>query len=141
MSTSENKPAPLSVVSPDPEVSAKPKRRKFSAAFKLRILREVEELKGTGEIGAFLRSEGLYHAQLTHWRQLLAEGGPEALEPKKRGRAPKPQEQKENESQMRQLKRENEALRKKLAQAEAIIDVQKKVAALLSMTPTPGNSE
>ena len=42
---------------------------------------------------------------------------------------------------MHKLERENEALRKKLAQAEAIIDVQKKVAALLSMTPTPGNSE
>lgn len=49
---------------PDPEVVARPKRRRFTAEYKLRILREADRCKGAGEIGALLRREGLYSS---HW--------------------------------------------------------------------------
>ena len=54
---------------PDPAVEAKPMRRRFTAEYKLRILREVERAKESGEVGAILRREGLYSSHLTHWRQ------------------------------------------------------------------------
>ena len=53
---------------PDPAVEAKPKRRRFTAEYKLRLLREVERAKGAGEVGAILRREGLYSSHLVTWR-------------------------------------------------------------------------
>lgn len=68
-------------VVPDPEVPEKAVRRKFTAAYKLRILKEVENCTGKGEIGALLRREGLYSSSLTSWRRQVHQG----LIPKKRG--------------------------------------------------------
>lgn len=117
---------------PDPEVPEKPVRRKFSAEYKLRILEEADKLEGTGGIGALLRREGLYSSHLATWRRNRTEGTLGALSPKKRG--PKP-EKNPLADQVARLERENERLKKKLAQAETIIDVQKKVSGLLGMTP------
>ena len=54
---------------PDPTVEAKPTRRRFSAEYKLRLLREVARAREPGEVGAILRREGLYSSQLTQWRR------------------------------------------------------------------------
>jgi transposase-like protein len=69
----------------DPEVKAKPERRKFSAEYKRRILEEADACTEAGQIGALLRREGLYSSNLVHWRKLRAEGALKALTPKKRG--------------------------------------------------------
>ena len=114
---------------PDPEVTAKAKRRRFTADYKLRILREADSLADTGGIGEMLRREGLHSSHLTTWRGARERGELDGLTPKKRGRKPTPGRKVVDEN--RRLAREVDRLRKQLAQAEAIIDVQKKVASLL----------
>lgn len=111
------------------EVLERPKRRRFSASYKLKIVSEADRLSGTGEIGSFLRREGLYASQLAKWRKLRDEGALSGLSKKKRGpKVAKPNPLAgENES----LRRENKRLLKKLQKAEMLIDLQKKVAALL----------
>ena len=108
---------------PDPEVSAKPVRRKFSAEYKRRILQEAARCK-PGEIGALLRREGLYSSHLAKWRRQVEKAETEALSAKKRGRKPQPPNPLAR--RVAELERENERLHQKLAQAEAIIEVQKK---------------
>lgn len=112
-------------VVPDPEVPEKIVRRKFTAAYKLRILKEAESCTIQGQIGALLRREGLYSSNLTSWRRQVNQG----LIPKKRG----PVTQKADPHIRRniELERENARLAHKLKQAELIIEVQKKVAELL----------
>src|SRR3972149_1844889 len=76
---------PAGASAPDPEVEAKPKRRKFSAAYRLRILEEADRCQESGEIGRLLRREGLYSSHLTSWRRARHQGSLAALAPKKRG--------------------------------------------------------
>jgi transposase-like protein len=121
---------------PDPEVAPKAKRRRFSAEYKLRILREAEACSRPGEIGALLRREGLYSSLLSDWRRQREAGALEGLRPRKRGRKPAPEKQRVTE-----LERENARLRHRLEQAEAIIDVQKKLARILEDLPRDGESE
>jgi len=112
---------------PDPEVVEKPKRRRFSAKYKLRILQETDERMARGEnIGELLRREGLYYSILGKWRKERDGGQINALAPKKRGRKPSEESKlvKENEK----LKHELERANKKLKQAEFIIDFQKKIS-------------
>jgi len=132
--------APLRPVSPpDPEVPEKAVRRQFSAKYKLRILKEADGCKKDGELGEMLRREGLYSSHLSTWRKQLEKGSLKALSGKKRGRKKKkdPKSRREKE-----LERENRKLRRKLEQAETIIEIQKKVAALLGIElDTPGSEE
>jgi len=114
---------------PNPEVVAKAKRRIYTAEYKQRILEEAEAAATTrGALGALLRREGLYSSLLATWRRERASGIREALTPQQRGPKSKrnPLEE-ENQKLRRQLGQLTEKLRK----AEIIIDVQKKVAALL----------
>ena len=67
------------------EVVPRAKRRRFTAAEKLRVLRLADECKQSGEIGALLRREGLYSSHLMTWRLARAAGELDALTPKKRG--------------------------------------------------------
>ena len=122
--TAENRKPDIRAV-PDPEVTEKAVRRKFTAAFKLRILKEAEACTKQGQLGALLRREGLYYSNLTLWRRQINQG----LIPKKRG--PLPQRPDPNVRRIAELERENAKLTHKLKQAELIIDVQKKVADLL----------
>ena len=115
----------------DPEVLEKPKRRRFTATEKLRILERADACTREGEIGALLRSEGLYSSNLSNWRRQRDSGALAGLAPHKRG--PKPDPTNEQTKQMVELKRENERLRERLAQAETIIEVQKKVSSLLGI--------
>jgi transposase-like protein len=104
----------------DPEVNAKPDRRKFSAEYKQRILAEADACTEAGQIGALLRREGLYSSNLTHWRQQRSEGSLKALSPKKRGPKPDPLA-----SENATLRRRIERLEAELKRAETIIEVQK----------------
>lgn len=124
----------------DPEVSSKAKRRHFTAKYKLRILQEADACeRGSGELGALLRREGLYSSHLSNWRRQRELGELEGLTPKKRGRKAKPQDP--MAARVRELKRENERLQKRLSQAETIIDVQKKVSRLLGIEPDTTESD
>lgn len=115
---------------PDPEVSSKPVRRKFTAEYKLRILAEADNCTKPGEIGALLRREGLYTSHLTQWRRKRRDGSLGALTDAKRG--PKPGRN-PLAGEVARLEREVERLKRKLDQAETIIDVQKKVSGLLGI--------
>jgi transposase-like protein len=89
---SENTNGKVKEGPPKTEVVAKPQRRRFSAAEKLRILREVDACQGTGEIGALLRREGIYSSYLTTtWRKLREAGELDGLSSHKREPKPNPQ--------------------------------------------------
>ncbi len=109
----------------------KARRRRFSGAYKLRILQAVEVCSEPGEIGALLRREGLYSSHLSKWRRQRDAGALEGLRPKKRGRKARPVDP--QAKRVAQLERENERLRRKLEQAETIIEVQKKLSRILGM--------
>ena len=68
---------------PDDEL-AKPKRRNFSAAYKLAILKQYEALDDPGAKGAFLRREGLYSSHIVEWRRARDAGALAELAPKVR---------------------------------------------------------
>lgn len=122
---------------PDPEVPSRPRRRRFSAAFKRRVLEETDQLREPGETGAYLRREGLYSSTLCRWRAQRDRGLLDALAPRKRG--PKPSPRSPEHARIAELERENESLRARLRQADLIIEVQKKVAALLDPDSAPKN--
>ena len=136
MSKSPKKPALAPV--PDPEVSERPQRRRFTATYKLAILRELDACKKPGETGAVLRREGLYSSHISDWRRARRAGELRGLAARKSGRPAKPRNplQPENE----RLARENERLREELRKAAVIIDVQKKLSTLLGVSQ-PENDE
>jgi transposase-like protein len=125
----ENSNGSIKEVMPNTEVVAKAKRKRFTAAEKLRILREVEACHGSGEIGALLRREGIYSSYLTTWRRQREAGELDGLAPRKRGPKPDPQA-----IELTKLRRENARLQDRLEQAEFIIDFQKKVAQMFGRT-------
>ena len=114
---------------PDPEVVADPKRRSFTAEYKQRILAEADAAAAQpGAIGALLRREGLYSSHLTTWRRDRVAGILNGLTPHKRGPKSKRNPQ---EEELEKLRRENQRLTEELRKAEIVIDVQKKIGALL----------
>lgn len=116
---------------PDPEVTALPKRRRFSAGYKRRILRAAAVCKAPGEVGALLRREGLYSSHLTHWRRELEALEETALGAKRRG--PKPDAAKAESRRIEALERDVARLRQQLERAEQIIAAQKKLCDLLGL--------
>ena len=114
---------------PDPEVPEVPPRRQFTAEYKERIVREAEKCTEPGQIGALLRREGLYSSQLSAWRKKYRKGIRKALQAQKRGRK---QTKDPLKIECEKLRRQNKALQKRLEQAEAIIEIQKKVSAMLT---------
>lgn len=114
---------------PDPETPEKATRRKFTTAYKLKILAQLDHAS-EGQIGAIQRREGLYSSVVSTWRRQRENGTLATVAPKKRGRKPtKDPKDKENE----QLRRRVAQLEHKLETAELIIDVQKKVSQLLGI--------
>jgi transposase-like protein len=111
------------------EVAPKALRRSFALGYKRRIVAMAAGLPA-GEIGAMLRREGLYSSHLTFWRRQLSALDARTPEPK-RGRKVDPA--RPQKLQVERLERENARLAKRLAQAEAIIDAQKKLCALLGL--------
>ncbi len=114
---------------PDPEVTERAKRRRFTAEYKLRVLREADACKGDGDLGALLRREGLYSSHLATWRRQRDEIAKTGLKAQKRG--PK---SKADDPRVKQLERENARLKRRLEEAETIIDFQKKLSKLLGIS-------
>ena len=129
-------PEPPTPPRPDPEVVADAKRRTFTADYKLRILAEADAAAQPGAIGALLRREGLYSSHLVTWRRERQAGIFKGLTPHKRGPKSKRNPQ---EEQMQKLRRENQRLTEQLRKAEIVMDVQKKVGALLGWPLPPAD--
>jgi transposase len=120
----------LPLHSPDPEVLEKATRRRFSAEYKLNILRQADHAQSPGEIGTLLRREGLYSSHLTTWRRQRDAGMLSALRPKQRGRKASGHPL---QPEMDRLRKENRRLQKRLQRAELIIDIQKKISQMLGI--------
>ncbi len=122
--------------SPDPtaptEVSARPRRRTFTADYKRRIVREADSCHKPGEIGALLRREGLYSSHLTEWRRARELG---QLAGETRPRGPKPQLPDPRDLRIAALERENALLQERIRRAGLLVELQKKLSLLLEMAP------
>ncbi len=132
-STAPNGNQPAAI--PDPQVvpqAAKAKRRRFRASDKQRILEAVDQATEPGAVGRILRREGIYHSQLSKWRQQRAAGISAGLADKARGA--KGPSAKSLQQENHKLQRECVRLRKQLSRAEIIIEFQKKAAALFETT-------
>ena len=116
------------VEAPDPEVAERAKRRRFTAEYKLRILREADACKRDGDLGALLRREGLYSSHLATWRRQRDEITKAGLKARKRG--PKG---KAVDPQVKQLKRENARLKRRLERVELMLTIQKKASEMLGI--------
>jgi len=117
---------------PDPEVPAKTQRRRFTAEYRLRILKQADACKKPGELGALLRREGLYSSLLTNWRRQREHGALQGMRGRRRGPKPRP-----TDPRVTQLEAENRRLQRKLQRAETIITLQKKVAEILGIPLKP----
>ena len=121
---------------PDPEVVAKPKRRRFTAAYRLRVVEEADRCTAPGEVGRLLRREGLYSSHLAAWRKACHDGALRGLSSKKRGA--KPKSANPLEAQIRALEAKVVRLELELHKAHTILDVQGKVAGLLGFSLKDG---
>jgi len=122
-------------VLPAVEVSDRPRRRRFTAEYKLGILEEADRCTQPGELGALLRREGLYSSSLSSWRRERREGTLSGLGSNKRGR----KRTDARDERIKRLERENARLRRQLEQAQTVIDVQKKLSEMLGI-PLPEES-
>jgi transposase len=120
----------LPIHPPDPAVPEKATRRRFSAEYKLHILRQADSSRSPGEIGVLLRKEGLYSSHLTTWRRQREAGMLSGLNPKQRGRKAS---RHPLQPEMDRLRKENRRLQKRLKKAELIIDIQKKISQMLGI--------
>ena len=120
----------------DPEVTERAKRRRFTAEYKLRILRQADAYRGDGDLGALLRREGLYSSHLTTWRRQRDEITVAGLKARKRG--PKPVVV---DPRVKPLKREVTRLKRRLEEAEMVIAFQKKLSELLGIPLKSSDSD
>ena len=121
---------------PDPEVSERAKRRRFTAQYKLRIVREADACRGDGDVGALLRREGLYSSHLSKWRRQRDEIAGLGLAAIKRGRKGKAED-----PRVKELERENARLKHRLARVETMLEIPKKASELLGIPLNPPESE
>ena len=113
----------------DVQVAAKPRRRTYTAEYKRRILREADACTAPGAIGALLRREGLYSSLLVEWRRARQRGELAALTAKKRGRKPTPVDPRDRK--LAELERQLAQMTGRAERAEALVEAQKNLAALL----------
>ena len=114
---------------------SRPKRRLFTAEYKLKILAEADACLGTRQVAAMLRREGLYHSALLDWRRARAAGALSALGPIKPG--PKGKEVNPLEAENKQLQKEKRSLERRLKRAELLLEIQKKVSELMGIMLDP----
>jgi len=126
----------MTLVAPEVEVAAKATRRRFAVEYKRKVVREADGCKTPGAVGALLRREGLYSSHLTAWRA-ARDRGELAGAAKKRG--PVPQGPDPRDKRIIELERETTRWQKRAERAEALVEVQKKLAALLG-TPLEGET-
>ena len=123
----------------DPEVVEQAKRRRFTAEYKLRIVREADAFgkgKGDGDVAALLRREGLYSSQLSSWRRQRDEIAKVGMTSRKRGRKAKAED-----PRVKELERENARLQRRLARVETMLEIQKKTSELLGIPLNPLESD
>jgi len=113
------------------EVAVKAERRRFTAEYKQKVLREVDDCERPGEIGALLRREGLYWSNLTHWRRQRESGELAGLTAKRRG--PQRRERNPLVERVRELERDNTRLKRRAERAEGLVELQKKVSEILGI--------
>ncbi len=123
---------------PDPEVEVKAGRRRFTTQYKLSIVEQADQCQHPGEIGALLRREGLYSSHLSTWRRQRREGMLQRLSPQQRG--PKPNAAAAEQREIARLQKQVSKLERELEKAHTIIDVQKKLSAMLSTLPKDESS-
>jgi len=111
------------------EVVAKARRRRFTGAEKLRVLREAERCSRPGELGALLRREGLYSSHLSAWRAARKRGELAGLTSRPRG--PKPQRRDPRDRKIVEQAREITRLQARAERAEGLVALQKKAAEIL----------
>ncbi len=116
-------------VTEDVQVAAKPQRRRYTAEYKRRILKEVDACTAPGTIGALLRREGLYSSLLVEWRRARGRGELAALTPQTRGRKPRPVDPRDRT--IAELERQVAQLTGRAERAEILVEAQKNLAALL----------
>ena len=115
---------------PDPEVLPQATRRTFTTNYKQWVLEEADKCgQRPGQIGALLRRDGLYSSHLTTWRRQREAGQLAGLKPKKRGRRVD-----KEAAEIAALKQENERLKRQMAQAELVIEAQKKLSEIAGIT-------
>lgn len=112
---------------PDPELVEQPRRRRFTAKYKLRIVQEADGCTQPGQIGALLRREGLYSSHLATWRKQRDEGALLSL-----GRPRGRKKAHPLEAENARLKQRAERAETDLAKARKVIEVQGNVSALLA---------
>jgi len=112
------------------EVTARAQRRRFTAAEKLRVLREADRCTKPGELSALLRREGLYSSHLSTWRAARSRSELAGLSPRRRGPKAKPVDPRDKK--IAELERQTRRLQARLERAEGLIELQTKVAAILS---------
>jgi transposase len=112
------------------EVVAKVERWRFTAEYKLKVLREADECTRSGQIGALLRREGLYWSNLTTWRKQREHGELAGLS---RKRGPKGREKNPLAERVRELERDNARLKGRAERAEGIVELQKKISQILGI--------
>ena len=113
------------------EVSAKAGRRRFTADYKRKVLRQAEQCKESGQIGALLRGEGLYWSNLSKWRKQRESGELAGLSVKRRG--PQRRERNPIADRVKELERDNERLKRRAERAERIVELQKKISEILGI--------
>jgi transposase len=113
------------------EVVVKAERRRFTAEYKLKVLREADHCRQPGEIGALLRREGLYWSNLTSWRKQRERGELAGLTARKRGRQRR--EKNPLAERVRELERDNTRLKRRAERAEGLVKLQKKVSEILGI--------
>jgi len=125
----------IALAAPEVEVVAKASRRRFTVEYKRKIVREADGCKTAGAVGALLRREGLYSSHLTTWRG-ARDRGELAGPAKKRGPAARPRDPRDKviADQAREITR----WKQRAERAEGLVELQKKLSALLG---TPLTSE
>jgi transposase-like protein len=121
------------------EVLAQAKRRTFTAEFKRRILKELAACRKPGEIGALLRREGLYSSHLVAWRRARDRGELATTSTKKRG--PEARKPDPRDKQIVELNRELRKTKARAERFEKMLEIQKKVAALMDERFPPESTE
>jgi transposase-like protein len=111
-------------------VPAPGKRRRFTAAEKLRIVREAAACTERGSVEALLRREGIYSSLLTAWRKQLALRGADGVAPRMPGRKPKLDAK---DRRILELEKKAARLEAKLSLAEKLIALQKKASEILGI--------
>ena len=115
---------------PDPEVTPRASRRYLTVAYKLKVLETVAALReqGQGAVGGYLRTEGLYYSSIRYWERLRDQG---LLTSAKKGQREKNRDALLAEN--KQLRRKLDQSQKRLAKTELIIELQKKLSAIMDI--------